>query len=242
MTRTATRSSLTTAATSLTATPTTRTGGLTDAWEGKNQIGFEHTGGLDDTLMGARLYLPTYGQFTAPDPIFGGNPNPYMYPADPINEGDLTGLKGGPRCAGSGSLVLQGNAGAQRDKTSRLRPIWLASVRDSLRAAHFAGGFAEPSICREVSPFQLGALGVGGWARSAGLNSVPANKQGPWNGVVCVADGVGGCGYAGPQTNKRKAWFGGAYSGGVGAQVGANVTVASFNTGGGSLFGWHYKW
>jgi RHS repeat-associated protein len=85
----------TTGATNPAATPATRTNGLTDAWEGKNQKGYEHVAGLDATLMGARLYLPTWGQFTATDPITGGNPNPYMYPDDPVNFQDLTGQGGG---------------------------------------------------------------------------------------------------------------------------------------------------
>lgn len=46
-------------------------------------------GGL--TTMGARLYSPTTGRFFSIDPIYGGNDNPYTYPVDPINVGDLTG-------------------------------------------------------------------------------------------------------------------------------------------------------
>jgi RHS repeat-associated protein len=84
-----------------TAVPLTRTTGLTDAWEGTHQVGYERLGGLDAILMGARLYLPTYGQFTSTDPIPGGNANPYMYPADPINHEDVTGLKGVGRGGGN---------------------------------------------------------------------------------------------------------------------------------------------
>jgi len=43
-------------------------------------------------LMGARVYNPTTNQFTAPDPITGGNENTYTYPNDPINKCDFTGL------------------------------------------------------------------------------------------------------------------------------------------------------
>jgi RHS repeat-associated protein len=43
-------------------------------------------------LMGARVYNPTTNQFTAPDPIKGGNENTYTYPNDPINKSDFTGL------------------------------------------------------------------------------------------------------------------------------------------------------
>ncbi|WGL52641.1 RHS repeat-associated core domain-containing protein [Nocardioides sp. BP30] len=46
-------------------------------------------GGL--TLMGARLYIPATGHFLSIDPIPGGNPNLFTYPADPIDEYDVTG-------------------------------------------------------------------------------------------------------------------------------------------------------
>jgi uncharacterized protein RhaS with RHS repeats len=42
--------------------------------------------------MGARLYNPTTGLFTSPDPITGGNTTPYTYPQNPINSNDLDGL------------------------------------------------------------------------------------------------------------------------------------------------------
>ena len=41
--------------------------------------------------MGVRLYNPTTGQFTSPDPIPGGNDTAYSYPNDPVNVFDLTG-------------------------------------------------------------------------------------------------------------------------------------------------------
>lgn len=42
--------------------------------------------------MGARPYLPAIGRFLSVDPVEAGTPNDYAYPADPVNEGDLTGL------------------------------------------------------------------------------------------------------------------------------------------------------
>lgn len=46
------------------------------------------------TLMGARLYNPVTGRFTSTDPVYGGNPNTYTYPVDPINMTDLDGQWG----------------------------------------------------------------------------------------------------------------------------------------------------
>jgi RHS repeat-associated protein len=74
-----------------TSTPATRTGGLTDGWLGANQRGTEHTAGATWTLMGARLYLPTFGLFASVDPVEGGTDNAYAYVNDPINQYDLDG-------------------------------------------------------------------------------------------------------------------------------------------------------
>ena len=76
------------------AVPATRTGTTSDAWHGSAQRGYEHGGGLNQILMGARSYLPELGIFTATDPIEGGNTTTYAYPQDPINHNNLTGQWG----------------------------------------------------------------------------------------------------------------------------------------------------
>ena len=43
-------------------------------------------------VMGRRLYNPKTGRFTSTDPIEGGTENPYVYPPDPINESDPSGM------------------------------------------------------------------------------------------------------------------------------------------------------
>ena len=60
-------------------------------WLGAHQRSNDNDPGL--TLMGVRLYSPTTGRFLSGDPIRGGNDNTYVYPADPVGQFDLDGLK-----------------------------------------------------------------------------------------------------------------------------------------------------
>ncbi|MFF9122916.1 RHS repeat-associated core domain-containing protein [Streptomyces sp. NPDC014889] len=61
------------------------------SWLGAKLRSAETVAGL--TLMGSRLYNPVTGRFLSPDPVYGGNANPYVYPADPVNAYDLDGNK-----------------------------------------------------------------------------------------------------------------------------------------------------
>ncbi|MFI6245398.1 DNRLRE domain-containing protein [Streptomyces sp. NPDC051016] len=45
------------------------------------------------TLMGVRVYDPTTGRFLQADPVYGGNANAYIYPADPVSQMDTTGTR-----------------------------------------------------------------------------------------------------------------------------------------------------
>jgi RHS repeat-associated protein len=58
-------------------------------WVGAKQRTTNTLTGL--VQMGIRLYNPTTGRFPSIDPVYGGNDNPYTYPADPINRFDVDG-------------------------------------------------------------------------------------------------------------------------------------------------------
>jgi RHS repeat-associated protein len=58
-------------------------------WLGAKQRAADTPAGI--ILMGVRLYNPNTGRFLSPDPVYGGSPNTYSYPTDPVNAYDLNG-------------------------------------------------------------------------------------------------------------------------------------------------------
>ncbi|MEU6374579.1 DNRLRE domain-containing protein [Streptomyces sp. NPDC046909] len=72
------------------------TTGATYGWLGGYERATDALAGL--VLMGARLYDASTGRFLQPDPVYGGNANPYVYPGDPVNFYDLDGCAKARSC------------------------------------------------------------------------------------------------------------------------------------------------
>lgn len=149
-------------------------------------------------LGGADPYNPATGRFLSTGPIDGGNPNPYVYPTDPINGSDLTGQWGWPRwvksasrwasshrstiamgialigCAGSGGLgcaALAAGAFAVRAQQRGYRNV-NANARDAiLTGAGFGLGRSFSYVRSNYANEAGGGLSGRSWAAINGAGN-----------------------------------------------------------------------
>lgn len=142
-------------------------------WEGTNQRDELNTNDL--ITMGARSYNPATGRFLTVDPIPGGNANPYIYPTDPCNRQDLSGLsdRRGERCSSYGTspwmkvrTVSKGRKGRWIYRSAETR------VAQGLILASTGGGYGAAKLLMRAARKALRNK----YGQSA-LNSILATPQ-----------------------------------------------------------------
>lgn len=186
-------------------TTTAATGALSYGWLGAKQRATDTTG---LTLMGARLYNPTTGQFTSTDPVPGGNTTPYTYHQDPINNFDLNGQWWG---SGTWHHVTNGARSAWSRGRNYARRAWGWGVRHrgGLATVGASVGCAVPAVgWAACGALQAGALIVRSQQRAANHGGWRRTWRASAGDAALTFAGVGVLGSVG-----RLARYGGALGG-----------------------------
>ena len=140
------------------------TGATTYAWHGADQRALNPDSGL--TLMGARLYNPTTGNFTSPDPVPGGNTTTYSYPQDPVNSADTSGEW--PKwMKKTGRAIWHGAKRAGK---------WTRKQWRNGNISRWAG-YAAVGTCVIASAGVCGGVGLAAAGVSIGYRSYTAHRQ-----------------------------------------------------------------
>jgi uncharacterized protein RhaS with RHS repeats len=108
--------------------------------------------------MGVRLYAPAIGRFLSVDPVYGGNPNAYTYPADPINHVDLDGRASYKDLGGGGGPALGAAlafaTGVLRTLSARsasaMKRVYKAGTNDLIKTVGRADEATMRSVIRQA--------------------------------------------------------------------------------------------
>jgi RHS repeat-associated protein len=183
----------------LTGVPDNKAGRFDHGWVGQHQKSLESEVGLRPMVeMGARLYDPVLGRFLAVDPVEGGTSNDYVYPADPINEFDLTGKfcafgknpNGSCRGSGVARKVKSRASKVHKHLTVSLSACVIVCVDLTYQNGHLTGGLGGGLGLSTTGPM----VGWNSQTRQSGSPNRMGNPSDPQSYYsVCAGVFAAGC-------------------------------------------------